>query len=259
MVNNEDNDYSDYFSGKKLFGDDFSKEEIEKWNREEADAYADLGNRVNNELENINLFNNYWYKNMNNIHGFNKIKDFKKLTFDNVLGFGSAQGGEFGSIINKINNITIIEPSDDLMSKKIGHIIPKYIKPNKDNSFLIDNDSFDLIICFSALHHIPNVSFVLEELIRVLKPNGYLLVREPIVSMGDWRKPREYLTKNERGIPVSYFDSIFSKNNVDIISKDYCFTATYTIQKMFNILFKSKRPLYSYTFYVFIDKISLIF
>jgi hypothetical protein len=36
---------------------------------------------------------------------------------------------------------------------------------------------------------------------RVLKAPGYMLLREPITSMGDWRKARIGATKRERGIP----------------------------------------------------------
>ncbi len=62
--------------------------------------------------------------------------------------------------------------------------------------------SFDLVVCFGVLHHIPNVSHVIKEISRVLKPGGRFLLREPIVTMGDWRTKRTGLTKNERGIPL---------------------------------------------------------
>ena len=51
------------------------------------------------------------------------------------------------------------------------------------------------------LHHIANVSTVVREIGRALKPGGLFVFREPIHSMGDWRGPRHGLTRNERGIP----------------------------------------------------------
>src|SRR5436309_13618468 len=33
-------DFADYFAGTKLYGDDFSMQEIEAWFKDEADAYA---------------------------------------------------------------------------------------------------------------------------------------------------------------------------------------------------------------------------
>ena len=55
------------------------------------------------------------------------------------------------------------------------------------------------------MHHIPNVSYVLQECYRCLEPGGIMLLREPITSLGDWRKPRTGLTKRERGIPFALF------------------------------------------------------
>jgi SAM-dependent methyltransferase len=80
--------------------------------------------------------------------------------------------------------------------------------------------AFDLVTVFGVLHHIPNVSFVLSELIRVLKPGGYLIVREPIISMGDWRRPRPGLTKNERGIPLRMMRKILSTQGCEILAEN---------------------------------------
>jgi ubiquinone/menaquinone biosynthesis C-methylase UbiE len=148
--------------------------------------------------------------------------------------------------------LTIVEPSDNLVNNQIGNLIPKYIKPSIEGRLPLDEDSIDLITCFGTLHHIPNVSFVLSEIVRVLKPNGHLLLREPIISMGDWQKPRVGLTKNERGIPVSFFDSEFCKYPIKTISKEYCFTVTSILQKTLGKMFK--KAIYSFKFYVLFDK-----
>ncbi|MDE5606529.1 MAG: methyltransferase domain-containing protein [Bacteroidales bacterium] len=85
----------------------------------------------------------------------------------------------------------------------------------------LPNDFADLITCFSTLHHIPNVTYVLNELFRVLKPGGFLLLREPIHSMGDWTKKRPGLTKHERGIPTAYLENIIRKAGITIVQKHY--------------------------------------
>lgn len=36
---------NEFLSGKKLFGDDFTLEQIEQWYKDETEAYADLGAR----------------------------------------------------------------------------------------------------------------------------------------------------------------------------------------------------------------------
>jgi len=237
-----ENNMNVFFNGKKLYGDDFSQEQISKWYEEESEGYSNLGSK---DLK--TYF--YGYHEMNKIHGFNKLK---ALNFNNVLGFGSAWGYEFEPIIDKISKITIVEPSVNLKSDIIGDIIPKYVKPNVSGQLPFDNNSFDLITCFGTLHHIPNVSFVLSELIRVLEPNGYLLIREPIVSMGDWTKQRKALTKNERGIPFLFFDSFFEKQIVHIISKEFCYTMTSLMQRLWSKFIK--KPIYSFRNYVYLDK-----
>ncbi len=232
----------EYFNGNKLYGNDFSFDQIKQWYDEETEGYADLGSKKKDSYS-------YGYHMLNQVHGFKKLKETQ---FDNVLGFGSAWGYEFEPIINKISHLTIIEPSDHLVNNKIGDLTPKYVKPNIDGRLPFENNSFDLITCFGTLHHIPNVSLVLGELIRVLKPDGNLLLREPIISMGDWRNPRRGLTKNERGIPVSFFDSEFSKYPIEVVSKEYCFTVTSLIQQSLGSLFK--KPIYSYKSYILFDK-----
>lgn len=74
-----------------------------------------------------------------------------------------------------------------------------------------EDNSFDLITSFSVLHHVPNVSFVISELVRVLSKDGYLLIREPIHSMGDWSVKREGLTKNERGIHYKLLEQFIDR------------------------------------------------
>lgn len=232
----------EYFNGEKLYGDDFSFDEIKTWYEEESEGYANLGSKNKKSYS-------YGYHMMNEIHGFRKVKN---LYFENVLGFGSAWGYEFEPISKRVQNLTIVEPSDNLVNNKIGELTPKYIKPSIEGKLPLIDNSYDLITCFGTLHHIPNVSFVISELIRVLKTDGYLLLREPIISMGDWRKPRKGLTKKERGIPISFFEKEFSKYSIEIVSKEYCFTVTSLFQRTIGFLFK--RPIYSYKTYVLLDK-----
>lgn len=126
------------------------------------------------------------------------------------------------------------------------------MKPKIDGSLAFDDDSFDLITCFGTLHHIPNMSFVFKEIIRVLKPNGLLLMREPTCSLGDWNKPRKGLTKNERGIPLEIFERILADNPVIILNKTYCFAMTSFLQKILGRFLK--KPLYTIKSYIVFDK-----
>lgn len=234
---------NEYLNGQKLYGDDFTPEQIGNWYAEESEGYAELGNKDKSKYR-------YSYHEVNKLYGFNMLKSDR---FENVMGFGSAWGYEFEPILPKIVNLTIVEPSDNLKNNRLGKLVPNYVKPEVDGSLTFDGDSFDLITCFGTLHHIPNVSFVLKELIRVLKPGGYLLLREPIISMGDWNFPRRGLTKNERGIPVAFFEEIFKREPVNVISRGYCFTMASLIQRTLGGLFRN--PICSYKSYLLFDRL----
>ncbi len=205
-----------YFSGSELYGNNFSLEEIEAWYKDEEEAYANLGS---GDKENYS----YSYENYNLINGFNSVKH--KVGSDiSVLGLGSAYGDEFRPIIDSIKQITILDPSEQFV---VDHFMGKpinFIKPSVQGDMPFENDSFDVITSFGTLHHIPNVEHVISEMARVLKPDGYLLLREPIISMGDWRNPRAGLTTRERGIPFDLMKGFIAKNSLKIASKSFCFS-----------------------------------
>jgi SAM-dependent methyltransferase len=238
-----------YATGKKLYGDDFTLEQIQEWYNDEKEGYADLGSKDESKYA-------YQYHEENKLYGFNKIKNMK---FEHVLGFGSAWGHEFLPIIDKITKLTIVEASEQLRSKNIGGIVPHYVTPAISGKMEFQDETFDLITCFHVLHHIPNVSLVLNELIRTLKPNGYLLLSEPITSMGNWDMPRPGLTKHERGIPKIFFQQFFNKHQeIEIISRKFYHTGTSFLMKTLGRLLK--KPLFCSKTYLLLDKcFSLIF
>lgn len=193
-----------YFSGKVLYGDDFNCKKIKEWFEEEKEGYS----------KKIDKNYTYVYNELNKIHGFNKLKINK---FDKVLLFGGAFGFEIIPIIEKIKEVYIVEPSEKLRKDKLKGKTLKYVTPRIDAELSFADSFFDLITCFGVLHHIPNVSAVIKELARVLKPGGFLLIREPIVSMGDWTKERRNLTKRERGIPIYLLKKIILNCNLKIV------------------------------------------
>lgn len=232
-----------YLQGEAIYGDDFTVEQIEKWYQEETEAYADLGSKETDQYV-------YGYDALNTLHGFNYIKGKK---FENALGLGAAYGQEYMPIIDQISNIHIIEPSDNLQSDKLGNITPVYVKPTITGKIEYPDNYFDLVTSFGTLHHTPNVSYIITELHRVTKPGGYILLREPIISMGDWEKPRKGLTKNERGIPLQVFRKLFNKLNVEVIHEGPCFCMTAFFQRTW-IKF-SKKPIFTHKTYVWFDSI----
>ena len=235
------------FNGEIIYGDNFDINQIKRWFEMEKEGYSSLNS---NELEDLNN-NIYHYHQLNKIYGFKYINSINN--FQDVLGIGSATGNEFEPIIDKIKNLYILEPSDVLKSEKIGGIKIKYENPTFEGVINFENDKFNLITSFGVLHHIPNVTFVISEINRVLKSGGIFLFREPIVSMGDWRKYRSGLTKNERGIPINLLKKIIKENNFEIIAENYCFTLTTPINKIFSKI--CKNPIYFFKAYILFDRL----
>jgi hypothetical protein len=229
-----------YLSGKNLYGDDFNFDEISQWYKEEEEAYAKL---VLSQKEKYI----YKYHEINKYLGFSSLP--KGLIFDKALSYGGAFGDEVLPIISQIKDLIIIEASEQLRAKKIDNLIPIYLKPKVNGVIDIKNDNINIITCFGVLHHIPNVTFIISEFHRILKKDGYLLLKEPIVSMGDWNKDRIGLTKNERGIPKEYFEKLILNSGFIIIKRNYCTNPiTRKLGNMLNVGFNSR-------FLVIIDKL----
>jgi len=66
------------------------------------------------------------------------------------------------------------------------------------------------------------VTFVLGEIARVLKKGGIFLLREPILTMGDWRRPRRGLTCDERGFPLEWLDEQLANESFRVIRRRFC-------------------------------------
>ena len=206
-------DITPYLSGIKLYGDDFTIDEIKKWFADEEEGYANLGAKEKDSYD-------YHYHELNNQYGFKYIRN---KTFNEALGIGSAYGNEFQPISENINKITILDPSDAFSDvKEILGTPSEYVKPTPDGNMPFQSNQFDLITSFGVMHHIPNVSHVMSECFRCLDNGGIMLFREPILSMGDWTKPRVGLTKRERGIPPALLNKMMLDTGFEIMHKSFC-------------------------------------
>jgi len=206
-------DLSEYFAGTKLYGDDFSLAEIEAWFKDEAEGYADLGAKDRSTYR-------YAYTELNNRHGYRYLAG---RTIDHALGLGSAWGDEFLPMIGQLRRITVVDPSDAFsLTKDIAGVPCQYVKPRTTGDLPFADGTFDLITSLGVLHHIPNISRVMAECQRCLRTGGVMLVREPITTMGDWRRPRRGLTKRERGIPLEIFHEIIAKTGFRIRHRAFC-------------------------------------
>jgi SAM-dependent methyltransferase len=190
-----------YFSGEELYGEDLSVAEREQWYRDEQEAYAELVSTYSQAYE-------YKYHALNVEHGFRHLP---QRPFRRVLGVGSAFGHEFEPILERCGEVIILDPSEGLTNPRFT-----YVRPSISGVMPFEDSAFDLVTCLSALHHVPNVSTHLNEIARVLAPDGFALISDPITSMGDWRTHRRGLTKHERGIPLRLFRSMLNHSGLSI-------------------------------------------
>lgn len=205
-------DVSEYFNGAKLIGDDYSETEILQWYEQEKDAYAGL----------VNSRESYYYEYhaLNIACGFNMLKDVPSCSI-RACGFGSAFGDELQPIQDKISSTVLIDSASSFHARPLPQGV-RTVLAQPSGEINCGSDSFDLITCFGVLHHIPNVSFVVSEFYRCLASGGLLMVREPTTSMGDWRLPRDGVTKNERGIPSRLFNDIIQNAGFEILNYTPC-------------------------------------
>jgi SAM-dependent methyltransferase len=207
-----------YFSGQALYGDDFGPKDIDAWFADEKEGYADLGASDEKAYQ-------YGYHALNWQHGFRHVQGLKAKR---LLGFGSAYGDELRPVLPDAEHVTIVDPSDAFVRPEVMGKPARYVKPSVDGRLPFADGAFDLATCFGVLYHVPNVSFVVRELARVMAPAGRVLLREPIISMGDWRQPRRGLTKRERGIPLRLLRDMIQNAGLNIAHQQLCMFPTTT-------------------------------
>lgn len=206
-------DFEEYLSGRKLYGDDFDRDQIEDWHRDEQEGYANLGARDARTYR-------YQYHALNAYHGYRHLGGD---SFKHILGLGSAYGDELKPVARRAEKIWIVEPSAAFrQTTELDGTPCEYMEPKADGTLDFGEAKFDLITCLGVLHHIPNVSFVVRECFRCLRAGARMLLREPIVSMGDWRHPRGALTKHERGIPIGIFRRVIRTAGFEVQRESLC-------------------------------------
>lgn len=199
-----------YFSGKAVYGDDFDKEAITKWFREEEHAYFKIASDKNDQYD--------WHG-VNRVHGYSAIagRHFKRC-----LAYGCARGDDVAPVAAQVDEFIAVEPAEQWWSDRINGTPARYVKPAVQGDIDLPDGSIDLAVTFGVLHHIPNVSYVLGEIARVLGTGGIYMLREPICTMGDWRRTRGALTSNERGLPPLWLRDKLRSLGFRMLRQRYC-------------------------------------
>jgi ubiquinone/menaquinone biosynthesis C-methylase UbiE len=112
----------------------------------------------------------------------------------------AALGGYFGLNKFQIHGI-------DIKQYELGKNADKFVSTVYDGKRIPYNDeSFDLITCLMMFHHVPkeNLDALLQEIHRVMKPGGLLIMREHNVS------PRNYKLVGILNILHEYYDYVLN-------------------------------------------------
>lgn len=196
--------------GEVIHGDSFDAASVKEWFDAEREGYSSLEHKDAQSPV-------YEYGAMDQAYGWCHVKGENLL----AMGLGSAFGCEFEEVADRLRKIVVVEPQESYWRDEIAGVPTDYRAPDASGTVPADDQAFDLITAFGVLHHIPTVTATVGELLRVLKPGGYLLIREPITSMGDWRKPRPGLTARERGIPPALMEKAISVWGGAVITSSY--------------------------------------
>lgn len=202
----------EYFFGERVYGDDFSPAQIKEWYAQEESGYYDLTQAHDGGYT-------YGYHALNHLHGFSCLQG---RVFDCCLVLGCARGDDVSPLAPQVRRFIAIEPAEQWWSDEIAGTPASFIKPAISGDIALPDGTTDLATCLGVLHHIPNAGHVLGEIARVMKPGGVFLMREPIVTMGDWRQPRHGLTRNERGFPLAWLDEKLADADFSIVRRRLC-------------------------------------
>jgi SAM-dependent methyltransferase len=196
-------------SEEAIFGDNFDLSEIKKWYEDEKSASFACYEGVDTTQ----------YHALNWHHGFRFLSNKR---FDKCLAIGVADGIDVEPLAPQIGTFYCVEPEEKWWRSDISGTPSVYRAPSTDGNLSnFNNCFFDLAIALSCLHHIPNVTSVISEIGRTVQKGGYVLLREPITMMGDWRFPRPKMTRRERGLPPKPFIRAVEEAGFELKSVTY--------------------------------------
>ena len=154
------------------FGVDLLKTLTKMWCLRNSISSADYDERAYNS---IIPFQRYWQRKRHNI--ITKIAVDNKSILD--IGCGSSQ------IIKTLNNVTGIDININRL-----HYMRQYKIPLANASAFalpFKNNVFDCVICSQVIEHIPFDMILFQEMRRVLKAGGCLIIGTPDYSKITWR------------------------------------------------------------------------
>ncbi len=205
----------EHLLGDELYGNDLNGADLQRWYDDEEQGFANLATGLYANADgDFDIGTNA----LNRFHG----AKLPKRVYETCLAIGCANGADVLALGLDIGRIVAIEPSRRWWKNFVGPVPAEYRMPTLVGTIDLPDQSVDLAIALGALHHVATVETVVLEMGRVLRPGGWLLLREPMISMGDFRFQRHGLTMNERGIPRAIMNDFIGKSGLDLVTSLPC-------------------------------------
>lgn len=99
-----------------------------------------------------------------------QLGDIKKK---NILDFGSGEGVT-ANYFAENNHVVAIEPSEEMLMNRWNDFEYRQIQGDVTKLAEFEDNTFDVILCHNVLEYVDDKKGIIEELHRVLKPNGIL-------------------------------------------------------------------------------------
>lgn len=154
--------------------------------------------------------------------------------YDQVLDAGCGNGRFYEALPNKNIQYQGIDFSEELIK------IAKQKNPGQNFQVgtILDlpypDQTFEVVVCIATLHHIPSKEFrlkAMQEMSRVLKPNGYLLMLNWNLWQYSWWRLhiKIALKKIFVGLPIDYRDIFrpWRNSKEEVMGKRFLHAFTY--------------------------------
>ena len=147
---------------------------------EDLSAYYKFSDYISHTNTKRNLFEKLYHlvRSITLNQKINLIKsNHDSVPVKNVLDVGCGTGHFLKSCLDQGWNVTGIEP--DVKARTLASTITNQTILDSEDLFKLKNLSFDVITLWHVLEHLPNLEAHIEQLKKLLKPNGILIIAVP--------------------------------------------------------------------------------
>lgn len=154
-----------------------------------------------------------------------------------ILDFGSGEGITANYLAEK-NNVIAVEPNKQILGKRLSKNKYKQIYGGVEALFLMEDKSFDIVVCHNVLEYIEDRKTVYKEFERLLKPGGIISlvkhnkngrIMQMVVLLNNFKHANELL--NGLNGNSKDFGTIGYYDNDEILK----YTSSLSVQETFGV------------------------